>query len=309
MCYHGVSMAITWYRIKKWTKMLFGRSILHVKQDRGKCYDFKHLSGYYNDLTLKVLKDKKTFRSEQIPLYPNEKGELEEFSIGVFQYALGAYDLLLLKGEERFKKKFLQCVAWAKEKQNPNGSYDTFSLSKISKTPYSSMAQAEAASMFFRAYQLTKDEGCLERAQRCLDFMLTDELKGGCTRYTNGEVVLLERPLMAPVLNGWVFSIFGLMDACTLGLKQYKTALRETICSLLAHLDNYDAGKWSLYSEDGIIASPAYQRIHVALLSVLFDYNGDERLALLAKKWRRQAKNPFLRCWAMLRKFRQKAKE
>ena len=41
-------MAINIYNIKKWHKMLTGKSVLHVNQDLGKYFEAKELKGYYN---------------------------------------------------------------------------------------------------------------------------------------------------------------------------------------------------------------------------------------------------------------------
>lgn len=47
-------MGISIYKIKKWTKMLTGRSISHVNQGMGKIYSKDDIRGYYNNLTEKV---------------------------------------------------------------------------------------------------------------------------------------------------------------------------------------------------------------------------------------------------------------
>ena len=43
-------MAINIYNIKKWYKMLTGKSVLHVNQDLGKYFEAKELKGYYNNM-------------------------------------------------------------------------------------------------------------------------------------------------------------------------------------------------------------------------------------------------------------------
>ena len=50
-------MGISLYKIKKWYKMMTGKSISHVNQGVGTCYSKTEVAGYYNDLTEKVTKD------------------------------------------------------------------------------------------------------------------------------------------------------------------------------------------------------------------------------------------------------------
>ena len=49
-------MGISIYKIKKWYKMMTGKSISHVNQGVGTCYSKTEIAGYYNDLTEKVTK-------------------------------------------------------------------------------------------------------------------------------------------------------------------------------------------------------------------------------------------------------------
>ena len=306
-------MAITKYRIKKWLKMLFHKSILHVNQPVGKAFSFDKISGYYNDLTEKVTKDKKTIKTNMPPKYPDDTGVEQEFSIGIFQYALGAYDLFLRSNDAVYKRKFFECVDWAIAHQNEDGSFETFNpaSSKIAKTPFSAMAQSEAASVFFRAYCLTDDESYVRRAYSSLDFMLQDEKEGGCTRLDGDDLVLMEYPMGSPVLNGWIFSIFGLFDAVTLpeGKSKYSSVLERTLFSLEKHLPNFMSKRWSLYNEAGIIASPFYHRLHVALLEIVRRYTNSSSYGTVIELWKKQLRNPFLRVSAMAKKFKQKAKE
>ena len=83
-------MSISIYKIKKWYKMMTGKSIYHVNQGVGTCYSKTEIAGYYNDLTEKVTKDDPNIL---VPKYHVDTGEEIYFSIGIFQYGLAAYDL------------------------------------------------------------------------------------------------------------------------------------------------------------------------------------------------------------------------
>ena len=44
-------MALNIYNIRKWYRMLSGKSIMHVNQDLGRLFDVDIIKGYYNNLT------------------------------------------------------------------------------------------------------------------------------------------------------------------------------------------------------------------------------------------------------------------
>lgn len=46
-------MSLSVYNIKKWIRMLMGRSLLHVPQNIGNSFSLIEIKGYYNDLTHK----------------------------------------------------------------------------------------------------------------------------------------------------------------------------------------------------------------------------------------------------------------
>ena len=304
-------MALTWYRLKKWTKMAFGRSNLHVKQREGQHYSFDSIQGYYNDFSLKLLKDKKNFKRETVPVYPNEDGVIEEFSIGVFQYGLGAYDLYLSTKEDKYYQKFLLCLKWAIDKQNEDGGYDTFNVDKYRKSKYSALAQSEAASLLFRGWVVLKNEKYLTAAKRAISFMLLPEEKGGCTKYEKDNVFIMEYPHAGCVLNGWIFSIFGLIDYTIVFPDDIKVkkALDDSIKTLENSLNLFKEKHWSYYDLSKRIASPFYQSLHIELLSVLEKYTHSKVFADFKASLIKEKKNPFLKTRAVNKKFWQKLRD
>ena len=136
--------------------MIRGKSILHVNQEEGKYYSFDEIKGYFNDLTEKVTKDKENYNSLEVIKYP---GEIHYFPIAVFQYGLACYDLYLSNCDDKelMLSKFMVHLNWAFDNQNKNGSWDTF-VDHYPKTPYSSMAQGEGASLLIRGFIYTKEK-------------------------------------------------------------------------------------------------------------------------------------------------------
>ena len=119
-------MALTIYNIRKWYKMLTGKSILHVTQDLGKVFTIDKISGYYNNLTQKVLKQPELLGTNELPLIITETGQKIYFPVAIFQYGLGSYDLYLETGNKKYFAKFLQCCNWAIAHQDVSGAWSNF---------------------------------------------------------------------------------------------------------------------------------------------------------------------------------------
>ena len=117
-------MGISLYRMKKWTKMLLGKSISHLNQGPGCNYLKDDIGGYYNNLTEKVLKRSNVV--DDIPFSLDDSGKKICFSIEIFQYGLGAYDLFLQNGSDVYLQKVYACANWAVANQESNGGWITF---------------------------------------------------------------------------------------------------------------------------------------------------------------------------------------
>ena len=296
-------MGISFYKIKKWYKMLKGDSISHVNQGVGTLYSKTEVAGYYNDLTEKVTKDDPDIL---VPKYFVDTGEEIFFSIGIFQYGIASYDLFLKTGEEIYKKKLLACADWAIENQQDDGGYVTFAHT-TPDTPYSSMAQGEAASMLVRAHILTKDDRYLTAAEKSIKFMLVPLKDGGTTEYIDDDVILYESAHYAAVLNGWIFSLWGLYDFVK--YTNDPTAgqiLDRTLCTLKKKLPDYDNGYWSKYDAEKMICSPFYHKLHIAQLRVMYDLFGDRIYNEYADKWEKYQNSFWKRNRAFCKKVMQK---
>lgn len=303
-------MSLSIYNIKKWVKMLTGNSIEHVQQGKGKCYRTDKIAGYYNDLTAKVSNSQK-LDNNGIPLFLTPKGNYIHFPIMIFQYGLGAYDNYLLseKKNEEMKDKLIRCANWAMENQEINGSWKNF-IDEFPENPYSSMAQGEGISLLLRAYMETKNSVYKESAAKAVDFMLISLENGGTAEYRNGQLFLREFTHLPVVLNGWIFSLFGLYDFLQIEKnedigKKYK----QSINTLVQNIDAFDNGYWSMYNMGGMITSPFYHSLHIALLNVLYELTGIEILKKYAVKWEEYRCSRIKRCISFWVKVMQKIKE
>lgn len=299
-------MGISVYKIKKWYKMMTGKSIFHVHQGVGTCYSKTSVLGYYNDLTEKVTKDDPAIL---IPKYYVDTGEKIYFSIGIFQYGLASYDLFLKTREDIYKDKLLVCADWATENQQEDGSWLTFAYANP-EHPYSSMAQGEGISMLIRAHLVTQNDKYIETVHKAKDFMLKPISDGGTTDYRGNNVYLYEYTHEPLILNGWIFSLWGLYDYCKyFDDETVQSVLDATLQSLIKKLPEFDIKYWSKYDDGKRLCSPFYHKLHIAQLKVMYDLFGNDIYKEYADKWEKYQNGILNRMKAFIVKAWQKVVE
>jgi len=298
------------YQIKRWIKMLSGNSIDHVNQDKGKIFSTTEIKGYYNNLTEKVTKNLAIIESNKLPMVRPENQEPVYFPVAVFQYGLGAYDLFLLTNDKRYLTKFLQCVDWAMTNIDYKGRWNNFFF-YTPETPYGAMAQGEGASLLVRAYQHTGEIEYLDKTKEAINFMLLPLEDGGTTKYEGGDAYLMEYTFKGMVMNGAIFAWWGLYDyvLATNDTGKYKAALDQTLDSLVKVLPQFKCPYWSMYSLDGLIASPFYHNLHIAQMEAMYDLTRKPIFQEYADTWRQQQGNILCKSRAFTKKALQKIAE
>ena len=109
------------------------------------------------------------------------------------------------------------------------------------------------------------------------------------------------------VLNGWIFSIFGLYDYFIVsGDKKIEKIMNQSIETIARSLKKYDRGFWTNYDRVGTIASPAYHDLHIMQLLVLYEMFGKQEFEIYAAKWMTYQKSKLKKTIAMLIKLKQK---
>lgn len=297
--------------LKRWARILTGGTEVAVEQGIGRCFHVGELAGYWNDLTGKVSPNTLLDR-EGVPVSVIAGGRKVNFPIAVFQYALGRYDLSLLEpgraGEHISALKV--CADWAIASQRADGSWDAFGPIGSRKYTVSSMAQGEGCSMLLRAHRALSDDRYLEAALEAARFMLADFADGGTAIREGGGLFLEEYPQepRRSVMNGWVFSLFGLYDA-SLADGSFWKPFALSSQTLACHLDDYDSGYWSLYDLERRIASPAYHTLHIAQLRAMAELSGDDRFSDKAARFEGYAARRANRIHAIAGKVVQKLTE
>ena len=296
------------YMFKKWIRILKGKSDLHVNQSEGKIYSKDEIKGYYNNLTEKV-NWHQGYDKRGIPLVVNNNGDKIYFSITISQYALGNYDLYLMTNEKIYYKQFINSVGWLIDNQDIHGGWNVLNPMGCI---YSAMAQGEGISVLTRAFSESNDSKYLNAAIKASELMLKPIKNGGTARYINDKLYFEEVVKLKPslVLNGWIFTIFGLFDIVKLiDDKNYVNMLNITLKTLEEELDNYDCGYWSYYDQCGRLASPFYHRLHIAQLNVLYDLFNIKKFKVMSERWESYLLNKFKKGKAIILKVCQKIKE
>ena len=301
-------MALTVYIVKKWALTFIGKNSFNCNQDEGKCYSKDGIAGYYNNLTEKITKF--GLPGDQLPKTQINGKICKEFSIDIFQYGIAAYDLYLMTQKIQYLDKLKASAEWALAKQQADGGWDAFSHKKPD-CPQSAMAQGEAISMLIRAYLAFKNERYLKAAQKAKDFMLKPVNKGGTTVYQNGKPYFYEYINDPLVLNGWIFSAWGLYDYAKFFKDDSVMMIwQKTLDAMAEKLPEYDHGDWSLYSDNGrSLANPFYHKLHIAQLNVMYDLSGKSEFKKYSEIFQRYQDNPWYKVKTFLKKVIVKIKE
>lgn len=302
-------MGLNLHKITKWYNMLRGESAYHVNQDEGKIYSKTEIRGYYNNLTEKI--SRFGFLDDRVPSTVVDTGETIYFSIAIFQYGLAAYDLYLLsdKKDSSMLAKVVTCANWGVQNQQKDGAWVTFAY-ETPEYPYSAMAQGEGISLLLRAYIETHEKKYLTATHIAKEFMLKSFDEGGPTKYEGNDVFLYECPKEPLILNGWIFSLWGLMDYCKFtNDENAKSILDKTLDTMERNLPKFNLNYWSMYEDGKRISSPFYHKLHIAQLNVMYDLTGKIIYKQYADKWRKFQDNWLYCKIAFIKKVIQKILE
>lgn len=285
------------HQIGRWYKMLSGKSVWHVNQDLGKCFKIGDVYGYYNNMTEKVTKMPELLDTDELPRLDLAGGSFTVFPVAIFQYGLGAYDLYLQTKDDRYLRKFQQCVDWTVKNQDERGRWNNFSHYKP-ESPFSAMAQGEAVSLLCRAYKQSGDKKYLYIAKTAIDYMLLPIEQGGATDYSNGDVVLMEYTFKEPVMNGWIFAWWGLYDYCLLVEDEKVNEARDnSLDTLIKYLPKFNNSIWSIYDLAGKVASPFYHHLHIAQMQAMYRLTEREEFNKYANLWQKRENSRL--CYAI----------
>ena len=275
-------------QVRFWWQMLSGRSYYHGAQTLGKAFEAGRLEGYFNDLTGKTAWAGETDQNG-VPVNTLSNGRKLQFPILITQKALGHWDRWLMEKNETDRSQFLSLCDWLMEHQDENGGWDTWQVLRGQhRLKYSAMAQGEAMSVLSRAAKLTGDTRYQIGAEKAFGLLLSSVKDGGVTHF-EGEDVFLEEIPSEPrntILNGWIFSLFGLYDYTLLfDHRGMSDMFEKSLNTLVRHLPSYDCGYWSYYDSARLMSSPFYHSLHISQLEALVLASGHPLFEEYRQRW------------------------
>jgi heparosan-N-sulfate-glucuronate 5-epimerase len=200
--------------------------------------------------------------------------------VGVTQYALGCYERWLGGEGPQWLESALTAGRHLAAIQQPDGSWlhhEPFPHTFPLPPPWaSSITQGQGASLLVRLHAETGDPGLAAAAKLALRPLFTPQAQGGLRGELGGRPWPEEYPTtpQSHVLNGAIFALWGMRDAAVgLGWDQAREEFERGIDSLVANLQRYDTGSWSLYSlfphPIPNRASSFYHDLHVRQLTAM----------------------------------------
>ena len=253
-----------------------------------------------------------------IPLYSYFDEPPIKHPIVIAQYAFGLFEVLQSSGfkDESRKKVFRKQVEWfLRNKEEYLGGYVwrvnyLIPEYNLNEPWISALAQGEAISVLTRAAKLFDDIDCLETAEKALIPFEYDVKNGGLVAYFKNVPLYEEYPSPSKtvaVLNGFMFSLFGLYDLYLLNKNEKaKKLFDDGINSLLKLVDFYDFKYWVRYYlfdyPKKYAASLTYLLLMIEQLKVMYLLTGEKKFNDTSKKWESYAASKTHRTRALLRK-------
>lgn len=230
---------------------------------------------------------------EGIPLY-NWHGKAHYLPVLSSLYALGHCEQFQHTGKAFHRKELLKIADWFVRTQNKNGAWlHPLPMKKFElAAPFpSAMIQGMAISTLVRAYLLTKNQDYHDCAIRALQPFKIDVSSGGVKTCVDGKPFYEEYPSEKPhhVLNGFIYSIWGLLDLVRLhDITDARSLWEDGIATLTDWLPRFDMGYWSRYHISDGITNPAtipYHKLHIEQLRVMYDITGEAVFMQYANCW------------------------
>ncbi|RWS16333.1 D-glucuronyl C5-epimerase-like protein [Dinothrombium tinctorium] len=163
---------------------------------------------------------------------------------------------------------------------------------------YSAMAQGQAISLLTRMYHVTQDETYLNAAKKAVNLFAINATDHGIRTYFLDKFIWFEEYPTTPssfVLNGFIYSLFGLYDlsmACKKQCEEVNKLYEAGIASLKKMLPLFDTGSGTLYDlrhvSLGIAPNLArwdYHSTHINQLLFLNTIESNSMIQATTKRW------------------------
>ena len=230
--------------------------------------------------------------------------ELIYYPITIGQVGLSVFHTYLRTKSESDLKRFFKFADWFVNNGEEKNKLGMRWLTHVPLPAYqnpgpwqSAFSQSRAVSILLRAFQITKKSIYLETAQKALVSYEIPVSKGGVMSLTKWGPFYEEYPSHVPVLvlNGHIFSIFGLFDFHRVFPEDERCTqlINNGLNTLFASLPSFDLGYWSRYNycnadfyPDIDPATISYHRLHIILLKAVNKFREDPVLSEYIEKWK-----------------------
>ncbi|MBK7378250.1 MAG: hypothetical protein IPJ03_04500 [Ignavibacteriales bacterium] len=258
------------------------------------------LGKYYLDFSSKIFYPL-SFDANGVPLYQIDREKYFYHPIVIAQYALGVYENMI-RGKINDKElllKYLTQADWFVHNAVKVNSWYSWQLQFDLKdyglySPwYSAMAQGEAISVLTRAYSLTGEKKYLDLCEQSIGAFFVKVKDGGFLNYFQDFRIYEEYPSPIKtngVLNGFIFSLFGLYDLYLVNKNSLAFQLfTDGIHSLKNLIKFYDSGHWSRYYlfdyPKVYHSSFTYHEIVINQLKALYFLTNEDIFLSYSMKW------------------------
>jgi hypothetical protein len=233
----------------------------------------------------------------------------------ICQYALGLYELLQKDNQDKLiKQKFLKQADWLSKNCDVNNDVAVWVFKNrvagynIEAPWISALAQGEAISVLLRAYSISGKEIYLETAEKALSVFTLEVKNGGIVNYFSNFKIFEEYPSQKTnfVLNGFVFSLFGLFDFSFFNNNLANKLIKDGIATLDNLLYLFDTGFWTQYNlyyhPKTYLASYKYHILHIELLKALYYLTDNKTFLFYSEKWQKYSDNFLIKTYALIKK-------
>lgn len=228
--------------------------------------------------------------------------------IAIAQWGLANWNCFLRTGDRERRARVFRAADWLVEHLEPNTHgvavwhhhFDWEYRTTLRAPWYSALAQGQGISLLLRVQQETGWPAYGEAARRAFEAFTRQVGEGGVALRNGRGDVWFEEYLVDPpshILNGYLWAAWGVYDyALATGDPLARELFAAAARTLLANLDRYDTGYWSLYELSPtrlpMLASPFYHRLHVVQLEVMHRLTGEPRFWEVAQRWAAYARDP-----------------
>jgi heparosan-N-sulfate-glucuronate 5-epimerase len=253
-----------------------------------------------------------------IPIYEFPDKRAIYHPIVICQYALGLFELLYKSNycDKSAELKFLKQADWLSKYGVETKSgfvwYIDYSIAEYGLYPpwFSALAQGEAISVLTRAYKITGNKKYLNICEKAIIPFTLDVKSGGLVNIFKNIPVYEEYPSpkrTVAVLNGFIFSLFGLYDYYLTNKNiMAKELFEKGINSITNILPYYDIKYWSSYYlfdyPHGYTSSFTYHNIMINQLKALYIITRKYIFIEYSEKWESYKNSGFLKSKALIKK-------